>query len=82
MNVWALIYGLAPNMKYDMSFNWDDSLVIDKDTDLLSMQQDVASGLIRPELYIMKKYGVTKEEALKMMPDTENSTKPLPYDEE
>ena len=82
MNVWALIYGLTKNVKYDMSFNWDDSLVIDKDTDLLSMQQDVVSGLIRPELYIMKKYGVTEKEALKMMPDTEDSTKPLPYDEE
>ncbi|WP_018592611.1 phage portal protein [Terrisporobacter glycolicus] len=71
MNVWAMLAGYSKTSKYDMSFKFDDSLVIDKDTDLLSMQNDVASGLIRPELYIMKKYGVTEEEALKMMPNNQ-----------
>ena len=32
------------------------------------MQQDVTAGIIRKELYIAKKYGVSEEEALKMMP--------------
>lgn len=32
------------------------------------MQQDAAGGFIRKELYVAKKYGVSEEEALKMMP--------------
>lgn len=80
MNVWAVIAGLSDNSDYEMSFNWDDSIIIDKDADLLSMQQDVASGLIRPELYIAKKYGVTEKEALKMMPDTASLVTDNPLD--
>ena len=46
------------------------------------MQQDVSSGLIRPELYIMKKYGVDEKTAQEMMPQAEDLVKPLEYDEE
>lgn len=67
MQVWSKLYNL-PSNNFDMSFNFDDSLVLDKDAELLSMQADVASGILRPEIYIAKKYGVTEEEALKMMP--------------
>ena len=80
MDVYAKMYRLS-NSKYEVSFNWDDSLVVDKNTDLLSMQADVAAGLLRPEIYLAKKYGVTEEEALKMMPK-QVETQPNPYDEE
>lgn len=68
MDFYATIYNLAPICTYEMSFRWDDSIVVDKEKELLSMQQDAVSGMIRKELYIAKKYGVTEEEALKMMP--------------
>ncbi|WP_413927420.1 phage portal protein [Clostridioides sp. ZZV14-6045] len=77
---WSILAGFTPSLKYETTFNWDDSVVIDKDSELLAMQQDVASGLIRPELYIMKKYGVTEEEALKMMPDTKDLVQDNPFD--
>lgn len=32
------------------------------------MQQDAVAGFIRKELYVAAKYGVSEEEALKMMP--------------
>ena len=57
----------------EVTFNWDDSIVIDKQAELLAMQQDGASGILRPEIYLAKKYGVTEKEALKMMPDTEET---------
>lgn len=81
MNVWAKI-GRFANSNYDISFKWDDSIVVDKETELASMQADVVAGLIRPELYIMKKYGVTKEEALEMMPKIDNTLTKSPFDEE
>ncbi|MDD4509132.1 MAG: hypothetical protein PHN26_09415, partial [Eubacteriaceae bacterium] len=69
MAVYVRLYHLAPDGAYEVSFNFDDSIVVDKDTELLAMQQDVVQGLLRPEIYIAKKYGVSEEEALKMMPE-------------
>ena len=82
MNVWASLIGKSSSSDYEMTFNWDDSLVVDKKEELASMQQDVSGGLIRPELYIMKKYGVDEKTAQEMMPQAEDLVKPLEYDEE
>ena len=81
MSVWAKIARFSMD-KYEVSYNWDDSIIVDKDTELASMQADVAAGIIRPELYIMKKYGVTEEEAVKMMPKVDNTLTKSPFDEE
>lgn len=68
MDVMAQLSGLSGRKKYEMSFDWDDSIVIDKEQELSSMQQDAVAGFIRKELYVAAKYGVSEEEALKMMP--------------
>lgn len=68
MDVMAQLSGLSGRKKYEMSFEWDDSIVIDKEQELASMQQDAVAGFIRKELYVAAKYGVSEEEALKMMP--------------
>lgn len=74
MNKWVSINGgpYVPDLK--MTFNWDDSIVVDKNTELASMQVDVASGILRPEVYLAKKYGVSEKEALAMMPKGEDVT--------
>lgn len=68
MDVMAQLSGLSGRKKYEMGFDWDDSIVIDKEQELASMQQDAVAGFIRKELYVAAKYGVSEEEALKMMP--------------
>lgn len=68
MDVMAQLSGLSGRKKYEMSFDWDDSIVIDKEQELASMQQDAVAGFIRKEIYVAAKYGVSEEEALKMMP--------------
>lgn len=73
MSVWMNLGGQTVPVGPEVTFNWDDSIVIDKQAELLAMQQDVASGILKPEIYLAKKYGVTEKEALKMMPDTEES---------
>lgn len=80
MSVIGQISDLPTGAGYTMSFNWDDSIIIDKKEEMQSMQQDVASGILRAEIYLAKKYGVTEEEALKMMPQTTPVT-PSPFDE-
>ncbi|MEG1495523.1 MAG: phage portal protein [Bacilli bacterium] len=79
MDVWTKLANL-PSSKYEISFNWDDSLVMTKEEELQSMANDVASGLLRAEIYLAKKYGVSEEEALKMMPQTTAVTK-SPFDD-
>lgn len=81
MSIWAKLARFSMD-KYEVSYSWDDSIIVDKDTELATMQADVSAGIIRPELYIMKKYGVTEEEAVKMMPKVDNILKKSPFDEE
>lgn len=79
MDIVSKIYKLSNNTSYDMSFNFDDSLILDKDLELASMLGDVSAGILRPEIYLAKKYGVSEEEALKMMPTYDDVTK-SPYE--
>ena len=73
MSVIGQLYGLC-NGNYEVSYNWDDSIIVDKDKELSDMRNDVISGILKPIIYIMKKYGVTEEEALKMMPNNTNDS--------
>lgn len=57
------------DIEKNLTFNFDDSIVVDKDTELNSMFMDVSSGFLKAEIYLAKKYGVSEKEALKMMPD-------------
>jgi len=74
------ICGIAVDENPDITVNFDDSYIVDTESELLSMQQDVAAGLVKPEIYIAKKYGVTKEEALKMMPAASSTVQGNPLD--
>lgn len=72
MDVYTTLYGLAPQSEWELVCEWGDGVIQDaesKQRELSEMRNDVASGLIRGELYIAKKYDVTTEEALEMMPE-------------
>lgn len=74
MSVMAGLYNLAPTGDYSVTYEWGDSILEDTNTKQLAladMRNDVAAGLIRPEIYIMRKYDVTEAEALAMMPSME-----------
>ena len=64
--VW-LHYPNAPP-EYEVVTDFDDSILGDWETEMMGMAEDVASGYIRPEIYLAKKYGVSEEKALEMMP--------------
>ncbi len=68
----VLHLGLNEDVK--ISIDFDDSIIEDTRTELQDMRADVAAGLIRGELYVAKKYGVSEEEAIKMMPGMEDLT--------
>lgn len=56
------------DIENDITYSWDDSVIVDKDTEFINMFNDVAANILRPEIYISKKYNVSEEEALEMMP--------------
>lgn len=70
MNFWADLYGLVPaGNDYEVSFDWDDSIIVDAETERQQDRQDLAAGIMRPEEYRAKWYGETLEEAVKNLPE-------------
>ena len=69
MNVWARLYGLGSSGEYEVSFEWDDSLAMDMDTEYNLMLREVSAGILKPEYYLKRRYGVTDEQLIEMMPE-------------
>lgn len=69
MDVMAQLSGFSGRKKYEMSFDWDDSIVTDREQDRKQDIQDVSMGIMRPEEYRAKWYGETVEQARKNLPE-------------
>ena len=60
----------------DISFEFDDSLVVDTKTEQAIRMQEVAAKLIKPEAYLMWRYGVSEKEAKEMLPSVDEPDEP------
>lgn len=80
MDIWATIMGVAKG-EYEVSFGFDDSLVVDSKTEQTIMLQEVSAGLIKPEMYLMERYGVTEEQAKEMLPSMNEPLEEDDYDD-
>lgn len=70
MNFWAALYGLiSPGNDYQVSFVWDDSIIVDAEAERQTDRQDVAMGVMSLAEYRSKWYGETLEEAAKNLPE-------------
>lgn len=58
------------NFDAKASFEFDDSILTDAETEQRILLQEVSAGLISPVFYLQRRYGVTEEQALKMLPQT------------
>ena len=63
MAFWCDIYSLCPAGDYHLSFQWDDSIVVDAKVERDNDRADVAMGAMALYEYRMKWYGETEEEA-------------------
>ena len=82
MSVWGQLANLGVksiDVEREISFSWDDSIIVDKETELAQMYLDVTSSIIKPVYYVMKRYGVTQKEAEEMM-QNEPLIPPSPFD--
>lgn len=70
MNFWAELYGLIPaGSDYEVSFDWDDSVIMDADLEMEKDFKMLAANILRPEEFRSKWLGETLEEAAKNLPE-------------
>lgn len=65
IDFWVSAEKLAPDGKYEVSFDWDDSIVTDNELERQQDRADLAIGAMTLLDYRMKWYGETEEEAKK-----------------
>ena len=76
------LYNLVGQEEYEVSFEFDDSLIVDSGADQAIMLQEVAAGIIKPEIYLMRRYGLTEEQCKDYMPSEKIEKEPDDVDEE
>lgn len=69
MDIWATLGNLAPQGEYETKFEWDDSIIVDTETEQAIRLAEVSAGLLKPIEYIKWRYGVEDEQALELMPE-------------
>lgn len=60
------------NENAQINIDFDDSIIEDRQSELTDMRLDVASQIIKPEYYIMKKYKVDEQTAKNMMAEQQS----------
>ena len=78
----ATLYELAPEGEYDMSFDWDDSIIVDREVEFARLMSMASAGMIRNEYVVAWYFGVSEEEAKKMMPGATPDDEEVPEEEE
>lgn len=63
MDKYATVYGLAPEGEYDVSFDWDDSILTDRDQQNQERLMLLNAGIISKVEYRMWYFGETKAQA-------------------
>lgn len=74
IDIWTTIGNLAPAGKYDISFEWDDSIVVDTDIEFNRRMQMQEAGLLKPETLVAWYFGTTEEKAKEMLPTMKTLT--------
>lgn len=69
MSVLAELYGLAPVGEYDVNIMWGDGILEDYDKEYQRRWAMVVSGKYKLELFLAWHFGVSVEEARKMIPE-------------
>jgi A118 family predicted phage portal protein len=63
MDVWATLGKLAPVGVYDAVFDWDDSIIVDKDTQFQQDMRLVTAGLMSKAKFLMRNFGMDEATA-------------------
>ena len=67
MDVYTTLYELAPDGEYDVSFEWDDSIQVDKESEMNKRLSLVNAGISNKVEFRMWYYGETEEQAIQAL---------------
>lgn len=69
-NAMADACNLAPSGEYEVSFNWGDGVLEDKDKEQAIQLNEVNSGIRKKTDYLKWRYGVDDKQAAEMLPES------------
>ena len=68
MRTLAILYGLSPDGECEPIFDFDDSIVVDRDVEFQRLMQMASANMIKPEAVTAWYFGIPIEEAQEMLP--------------
>ena len=74
MDVYCTLYKLCPAGSYEMSFEFDDSIVADRQAEFAEKQQLVTAGIMQPWEFRMWYFGESEKDAKAIMAESEGIT--------
>lgn len=75
LEVYCDLYNLAPGGKCEVSADWDDSIIENKDEEKIMAMQEVNAGLKSKKKYLMEIYGLSEDEAEKELEEIRKQNK-------
>ena len=70
----AVLYKLCPDGKYETSYLWDDSIIVDSEAERIRDMQEVSQGLMKPWEYRVKWYGEDEATAKRILAEERGMT--------
>lgn len=75
LDVYCDLYELAPSGEYEVSSEWDDSIIVDAESEQRIIMLEVDKRLMSKKEYLMRRYGLTEEQAIEKLKDIEEENK-------
>ncbi len=75
MDVYTSLYHITPPGKYEISFEWDDSILVDSESELTKRLQLISAGLASKLEVRMWYFGETENQAKKALQDIDEENK-------
>jgi A118 family predicted phage portal protein len=76
MDTWATISGIAPRGSYTATYDFDDSVVTDKETQMTQDRQAVTMGMMPKYVFLMRNYGMDEAAAKDWISQVQSETAP------
>lgn len=82
MDIWATLSGVGGSGSYDLSFEWDDSIILDTGTQFSQDMQLVTAGIMSKVEFRMRNLGDDEEAAKKALETVQEEQPEDPYAQE
>ena len=77
MDTWATLNKLAPKGKYSVTYDFDDSVVIDKESQMMQDRQTVSMQAMPKWMFLVRNYGMDEASAKKQIAEVTAETPPV-----